>query len=158
MKRLVIGIGIPGSGKTTFLTHYAKEHGYAYISPDDIREELTGNRLHQARNTEVWQLAESRMRDRLQEGESVVFDATFARGHERRSFIEAARAYGADRIEGYYFNVPLEVARERNARRESSVRHHALARMNRLIQEDPPCVSEGLDALFVVNEEGRVAT
>lgn len=157
MKKLVIGIGIPGSGKTTFLTQYAKDYGYAYISPDDIREELTGDRLHQARNAEVWQLAEARMRDCFREGESVVFDATFARGHERRSFIEAARAYGAERIEGYYFDVPLDVAQKRNAGRENTVRHHALARMDRLIREDPPLMSEGLDSLLVVDERGKVS-
>ncbi|MES2931495.1 MAG: AAA family ATPase [Patescibacteria group bacterium] len=156
MKKLVIGIGIPGSGKTTFLTQYAKSHGYAYISPDDIREELTGDRLHQARNAEVWQLAEARMRDRFQEGESVVFDATFVRGYERRSFIEAARAYGAECIEGYYFDVPLEIAQKRNIGRENPVRHHALARMDRLIREDPPRASEGLNSVFVVNEEGVI--
>ena len=153
MKTLVIGIGIPGSGKTTFLKRLAEERGYAYIAPDDIRAELTGDARDQSRNREAWHTAEERMDARFSEGRDVVFDATFAKGHERRAFLEKARASGAERIEGYWFDVPLEVARRRNAARARQVRDHALVRMDRLIREDPPMLSEGLDSLVRMDEE-----
>lgn len=152
MRTLILGIGIPGSGKTTFLKKLAQERGYAYLAPDDIREELTGDNLDQSRNKEVWAVAEERMRTHFKDGKSVVFDATFAKGHERRAFLESARAAGAQRMEGYWFDVPLEVARERNASRTRQVRDHALVRMDALIREDPPMLSEGLDSLVRMGE------
>ena len=156
MRTLVIGIGIPGSGKTTFLVEFAKEHGYVYLSPDDIRKKLTGDRLQQARNREVWHFAEERLKKHLSRGASVVFDATFAKGHERRSFIKAARLRGADRITAFYFDVPLAIAEARNARRVDPVAEHALGRMHALLQKDPPTLSEGLDSLVRVDEAGIV--
>lgn len=156
MSALIIGIGIPGSGKTTFLKKIAEEKGYAYIAPDDIREELTGDARDQTRNKDAWDIAQERMRTSLSEGTGVVFDATFAKGHERRAFLAEARDKGATRIEGYWFDVPLEVARARNQARMRRVRDHALVRMDTLIREDPPLLSEGLDALVRMDEEGRV--
>jgi dephospho-CoA kinase len=43
MAKIIIGIGVPGSGKTTALKPFAERNTYTYISPDDIRAELTGN-------------------------------------------------------------------------------------------------------------------
>jgi len=37
MKKVIMGIGIPGSGKTTILKEFADKNGYEYICPDDIR-------------------------------------------------------------------------------------------------------------------------
>ena len=42
MKKLIMGIGIPGSEKTTVLKTFAEKYNYSYICPDDIRLELTG--------------------------------------------------------------------------------------------------------------------
>lgn len=156
MGALVIGIGIPGSGKTTFLKELAEQERYAYIAPDDIREELTGDALDQSHNREAWEIAQDRMRAHLLQGKGVAFDATFAKGHERRAFLTNARASGAEQIHGYWFDIPLEVARTRNAARRRTVRDHALVRMDTLIREDPPLFSEGLDTLVRVDEKGRV--
>ena len=156
MRPLVIGIGIPGSGKTTFLKRLAEERGYAYLAPDDIREELTGDTRDQSRNREAWEIAGERMRAHLADGKGVAFDATFAKGYERRAFLEDARAAGVARVEGYWFDVPLETARTRNASRTRQVQDHALVRMDRFIREDPPSLSEGLDALVRMDEEGSV--
>jgi predicted kinase len=41
MSKLILGIGLPGSGKTTALKPFAEKNGYIYISPGDIREELS---------------------------------------------------------------------------------------------------------------------
>ena len=41
---LILTVGIPGSGKTTWVKEYLKEHPYTYVvSTDNLRKELTGN-------------------------------------------------------------------------------------------------------------------
>lgn len=152
MATLVIGIGIPGSGKTTFLKQLAEARGYAYVSPDEIRLEFTGDALDQSRNKDAWDEAYARMRDHLARDAGAVFDATFAKGHERRALIELARATGAHTIEAYWFDVPLAIAAARNEGRERIVPAHALRRMHDWIRKDPPMLSEGLDSLERISE------
>lgn len=42
-KVLILTIGIPGSGKTTWARKYAAEHPFTYVvSTDELRKELTG--------------------------------------------------------------------------------------------------------------------
>jgi len=40
MTKLIMGIGIPGSGKTTALKEIVSKYGYDYICPDDLRTEM----------------------------------------------------------------------------------------------------------------------
>ena len=39
-KGVLIGIGIPGAGKTTHLSEFALDRGVIRLSPDDIRERI----------------------------------------------------------------------------------------------------------------------
>lgn len=73
MTKLIVSIGISGSGKTTFGN---KLENTTVICPDDIRKELTGNISDQSRNVEVWRLAYDRLRKSLENGENVYFSAT----------------------------------------------------------------------------------
>lgn len=43
MAKFIMGIGIPGSGKTTFLRKFAVDNHCEYISSDDVRAEMTGS-------------------------------------------------------------------------------------------------------------------
>src|SRR3989344_3628898 len=111
MAKLIVGIGVAGSGKTTILKKFAADHRYAYICPDDIRQELLGDTTDNSRNPEIWKEAYQRTRDHLQKGESIVFDATFADQEYRRAFLKFARENGAEKIQGIFVDVPSEVAR-----------------------------------------------
>lgn len=132
MPKVILGIGLPGSGKTTALKPFAEEYSYTYISPDDIRAELLGNAADQSRMREIWDEAYKRTAEALSAGHTVVFDATFAKGHERRDFIKFVRANGAEKVQGVFAAVPLEIANERNRSRERVVPDHAMTRMNTL--------------------------
>jgi predicted kinase len=98
MAKVIMDIGIPGSGKTTVLKPFSEENNYTYISPDEIRFELTGSMADQSKNREVWTEAHKRVEVALRRGETVVFDATFARDSERKSFIQFARDHGAGKV------------------------------------------------------------
>ncbi len=152
MVKMIMGVGIPGSGKTTALKPLAERYSYKYISPDDVRAELTGTATDQSKNKEVWEEVYTRVAKELESGETVVFDATFARENERKDFIKFAREHGAEKVQGIFASVPLEVADERNNSRERVVPRYAMERMDKMIQEHPPEIEDGFDSIFEINE------
>lgn len=152
MIKLIIGIGIPGSGKTTVLKNFAEKNDYVYICPDDIRTELTGNSADQTKNKEVWIEAKKRMVDKFQVGESIVFDATFTNPEQRKDFLSFASENGVEKIEGIFLDVSLETAKERNQNRERKVPDYAIEKMNMSLKDFPPEITDGFDLIFSLNE------
>ena len=151
MPKLILGIGIPGSGKTTILRKIADENGYVYISTDELRTEITGKPMDQSRQDEV--IAE--MYRRTAEGlksTGVVVDGTFTNAAHRREFLEFARANGAEKIQGVLADVPTEIAKERNLKRERVVREVVIDRKAAELQAEPPKPTDGFDAIFTVDE------
>jgi len=151
-----MGVGLPGSGKTTALKSFADKNSYVYICPDDIRTELTGNAGDQSKNREVWVEVHKRAADALEKGEDVVFDATFARDSERKNFITFAREHGATKIQGVVADVDFEIASERNKMRDRVVPEHAMERMRSMLSETPPEIRDGFDSLFIIDEFQRL--
>lgn len=152
MVKIIMGIGIPGSGKTTALKPFAEKNSYIYISPDDIRAELTGNASDQSKNKEVWEEAHRRVVDSLEKEETVVFDATFAKDFERKNFIQFAREHGAEKVQGVFAAVPFEVANDRNKERDKMVPEYAIKRMHNMLKQNPPVIEDGFDGIFYINE------
>lgn len=156
MKKVILGIGIPGSGKTTVMKNFAQQYGYSYICPDDIREELTGSMIDQSKNKEVWDEAHKRMKKQLDEGKTVVFDATFTNPEQRKEFLKFAKENGAEKIQGVYLDVDLETAKERNELRERQVPNHVLERMDKSLNDFPPEIKDGFDSIFTLDNEKKI--
>lgn len=152
MGKVVIGVGLPGSGKTTILKAFAERCEYVYISPDDIRMELHGDASEQSGMKEVWEKVHLRTLRALRKRRSVVVDATFYKRNERRDFIRFAKDHGAESIEAVFTNISLEVADERNRKRERVVRRHAMERMDKALQAQPPTEEDGFDKVFSIAE------
>lgn len=152
MKKMIMGIGLPGSGKTTFLKPFANENSYVYICPDEIRKELTGSDSDQTKNREVWDLAKIRVKEAFTENKSVVFDATFANEGQRIEFIDFARACGAEKVQGVFFTTPYDISLERNNDRERVVPEYAMERMYGNMKEKLPDTADGFDSVFDLDE------
>ena len=75
---LIMCIGIPGSGKTTWVNEYVKAHSATVVvSTDEIRKELYGTSECDARlNPIVYNEAKARTRKALEEKHDVIVDAT----------------------------------------------------------------------------------
>lgn len=155
MSKLIISIGIPGSGKTTFLKKFATDNNAVYICPDDIRLEVTGDESNQEKNPEVWDIARNRLHELLMMRKDVVFDATFANHFYRESFISEARNVGELHVTGIYFDIPLQIAEYRNKNRKRIVPFEVLKKMHISINNHPPKTEEGFDRLTIVNEHGK---
>lgn len=151
-----MGIGVPGSGKTTVLKEFADKYGYSYICPDDIRLEMTGNIADQSKNREVWAEAYNRASRELRVGNTIVFDATFTNPGQRKDFINFARENGAEKVQGVFLDIPIEVAKERNRNRERIVPEYAMDKMNDSLQKFPPEIEDGFDGVFSLDEMGKL--
>lgn len=75
--KLIVMVGLPGSGKSTYAKELVKnKKADIILSSDSIREELTGDENNQTVNDKVFKLLYQRMNDYLAEGKNVIIDAT----------------------------------------------------------------------------------
>jgi len=147
---VLIGIGIPGAGKTTHLSEFALDTGTIRLSPDDIRQRLLGDYRDNSQNSLVWQRLYSQIRAVLRGG-SVIVDGSGTNPMYRRQDIELYRSWGAERIIGVVFVVPLEVALSRNAGRDKPVPEEGIHHFYELLMAYPPSTEDGFDEVIVVD-------
>jgi predicted kinase len=143
--RIVVLVGLPGSGKSTYLSQI----GARGLSSDMIRGLLADDETDQTIHDRVFQTLRYLLRQRLAIGRSVTYiDATNLRPEERRPYLEIGQQFGCD-VEAVFFDAPLAVCRERNAGRARVVPEDALEKMaSRLI---PPTIAEGFVKVTVLN-------
>lgn len=149
-KGVLIGIGIPGAGKTTHLAEFAVERGIIRLSPDDVRERLLGDYRDNSQNPLVWQRLYSQIRAVLRGG-SVIVDGSGTNPMYRRQDIELYRSWGAERVVGVVFVVPIEVALARNAQRDRPVPESGIRHFYNLLVTYPPSLEDGFDELYVID-------
>jgi predicted kinase len=159
MPKVILGMGLPGSGKSTTLSAFAKTYGYEYIPLDKIRHNL-GIGEAQSSTDAVLNEAAAQVLALYRSGKTAVIDGTFL-NDMRKQFIDHVRASGVHKIHGLFIDVPQDIAWSRVQAREKDWLDKTPRELfdTRLRHKEafPPAVTDGLDALFIADENGRLS-
>ena len=146
-----MGVGIPGSGKSTFLRENSDMLGGIYLNTDAIRKELSGDEGDQSVHSEAWDLLYTRATDALHEGDSVIIDATNLNPEQRKIDIALYRTHGAQAIIGLCFMIDFDEAWRRVQARDRRVPYSAMRRMHNAFLKHSPTIDEGFDEILSVD-------
>jgi predicted kinase len=141
--RIVLLVGLPGSGKSTWAEGKA-----GVLSSDALRELLADDPDNQAIHTRVFRVLRDLLKHRLELSRPVTYvDATNLTPYEREPYVKLAHRFDC-KIEAVFFDVPVEECIRRNRGRRRVVPEDAIRKMAaRLVK---PSAEEGFSRVNVI--------
>lgn len=152
MSKLIMMVGIPGSGKSTWIQNN-KTKTDIVISRDAIRfAKLKNDEDYFAHESEVFNEFVWEIADGLAEDGTIIADATHLNKKSRARVLNKVRKF-ADEIEAVVLDTDLETAFERNDQREGRawVKHGIIRRM--WFSMEMPEESEGFNKITIIKED-----
>lgn len=153
MNTLIIMIGIPGCGKSTYAKKLLKLHpNWKYVSRDEVRYEYVNDQEHYFDHEhEVYKEFCNRIDMHLLNEETVIADATHLNQKSREKLLQTLTVI-PDEIIGIVFTTPFEVCLERNSKREGITRvpDAQMYKMKNIFHKPNPAI-EKFDMIITVN-------
>jgi predicted kinase len=141
---VVLAIGLPGSGKSSWF----KRHNVVPLSTDMVRSLLFDDVREQRFQDLVFSNLRSMLKARLIAKRPMNYvDATNLTPQERQHWIKLAKDYNYE-VHAVFFDVPLDVCLERHQRRDRVVPEEVMRRMAAKLK--PPTFPEGFAKITVV--------
>lgn len=147
MQKLIVMVGLPGSGKSWSANELVR-NGEAdiIVSSDKIREELFGNEDDQSANDKVFKLFYERANKLLSEGKNVILDATNTTLKSRRKIFSEIKVPCTKIC--YIVATPVSKCIEQDSRRDRIVGEEVIRKFERSFQ--CPQYFEGFDKIYGV--------
>lgn len=150
MNKLYVLIGLPASGKSFWSSMVVSREDVKLVSSDAIRNELYGDEGIQGDSSKVFEIAHNRIKDYLEKGESVIFDATnISRKRRKEIFTRYKRI--VSEIIAVYFATSYEDCIKRNDLRERKVPESVITSMYKSL--NVPDWAEGWNDIRIVNTD-----
>ena len=147
MSKLIMLIGLPGSGKSTYARSLLDAEGHVkYMSSDLIREELYGDRRIQGNPNTVFENMHRKTVELLTNGYDVVYDATNVTRKNRRGIINQVKDIAT--IDACVVWAPYEQCVERDTNREYKVGEDVIRKF--LYRWQSPNYDEGFTFIDIV--------
>jgi predicted kinase len=153
-QRLFMMVGAPGTGKSTFVLNNMKED-FIYISRDEIRYSfLEEGDDYFAKERKVFNEFILRINEAIMWDDypNIIIDATHLTKASRAKVLK--RLATVDEIRAIVMTTPLEVALERNAKREGRTRVPDDVIKSMYNSFELPTKEEGFDSIAYINENG----
>lgn len=129
MKRIILLVGVPGSGKTTLAAKIA-EKGFTIMNADSIRRELYGDAGEQGDPVEVFKVFFERMEKLMQDGTDLIIDNTNANPMHRKEILDRAKKFEYADVQLWLMDTPLNVCIARNKKRDRVVADEIVSKMH----------------------------
>lgn len=145
--KIIILVGPPGVGKTTYTYKYIEEHpGTVHLASDNIRKELYGDEAVQDNPGEVFAIMQKRAIEGLNFGYDVLYDSTAMTRKDRAGIITVCPKFA--KIECHIVWAPIQTCIERDAARKRTVGKEVIDRMLKRFQA--PYYDEGIDEIKII--------
>ena len=154
MNKLVIVVGIPGIGKSTYIKKLMEKSTdeYTCLSGDKLRAKFGASEEDQSVTPQVFSYIHEQVNILLSSGKNVIIDATNIKRRDRAGYIKLAKRYGTHVI-AYVLPLDRELAIQRNKLRvQSGGRNVPEFVIDKMISNYVhPVYSEGIDELIYIN-------
>jgi predicted kinase len=148
---LYITVGLPGSGKSTYVKNFIKDKDVEYLSSDELRAVYGKSEEDQTVTPLVFGHIKKKVDEFLKDGKNVLVDATSVNRKERSDYIKTAKKYGA-KVVAIVFKMDRQGLIERNKKRGEQggrvVPDWVIDKM--LAKFEEPSYDEGIDVIIYV--------
>ena len=138
MRTLILPIGIPGCGKSTFMEELSETYNIPVVSSDHIRKKLYGDEAIQGDYNKVFTEVYRQVNHWIECGVCIL-DATHC---TRWSRWAAVAKVCPDQVIYIVMDRDVKVAKERNAARERVCPESVIDRMAKNLRKEPPRADE----------------
>ena len=145
--KLLLTVGLPASGKSTYAKELAIQENANIHSSDELRQELLNDINDQSANVDVFKELHRRIKEDLINGKSVIMDATNISYKRRMTFLQELNKIDCEKI-CIMIATPYEQCLAQNKMRDRVVPEEIIKRM--YLQMDIPAYFEGWNKIHLI--------